>query len=190
MADQMDQELRRNLYHVFKIPEVFISSIFLACSVADPSHTIAVTGVSLGVYLKTLSCLLNGPSLAHYRRHRCLALCLFTRNRCRLPPPAIASLHPRSLLSTCDRSPPPAVAPLHLISFSFTYNRPPPAIIRLLTCDLSPPPAIAFLRLPRVRSLPSSCDRSPPPVIAPLHLRSLPSTYDRFPPPVIAPLHQ
>ncbi len=49
----MDQQLQRNLLHVFKIPEVFTSSIFLAC-LADPSLTTAVTGVSLSDYLRTL----------------------------------------------------------------------------------------------------------------------------------------
>jgi hypothetical protein len=134
MADQMDQELQRNLLHVFKIPEVFIPSIFLACSLADPSLTTAVTGVSLGVYLKTLSCLLNGPSLAHYCGHRCLALCSFTRNRCRLPPAAIASLQLRSL-SACDLSPPPAYALLSLQA------------MLLFNCDRCPFPAAPAIRV-------------------------------------------
>jgi hypothetical protein len=49
MADQINKELQRKLLHVFQSPEVFISSIFLACSLADPALNIAVTGVSLGV---------------------------------------------------------------------------------------------------------------------------------------------
>jgi hypothetical protein len=96
MAGQMDEELQRNLLHVFKIPGVFISSIFLACSLAYPSLNTAVTSVLLGVYLKTLSCLLNGPSLAHYSSHRCLASLLET---------VAAFLHLQLLPSICNCSP-------------------------------------------------------------------------------------
>jgi hypothetical protein len=63
MADPMYQQLQWSLLHVFKIPEVFISSIFLAC-LADLLLTTAVTGVSLVVYLKTLlACSMVHPSL-------------------------------------------------------------------------------------------------------------------------------
>jgi hypothetical protein len=131
MADIMDQQLQRNLLHVFKIPEVFISSIFLAC-LAYPSLTTAVTGVSLSAYLKTLlACSIVNPSLT--TAVTCVLLVhseqLSPSSTCdRFPPPAIAPLHLRSLPSTCDRSlsptiaytppviafPPPAIAPLHL----------------------------------------------------------------------------
>jgi hypothetical protein len=152
----MDQQLQRNLLHVFKIPEVFISSIFLTCLV-DPSLTTAVTGVSLGVYLKILvDCSMVHPSLITAVTSVLLVYSepLSSSSTCdRFPLPAIAPLHLRSLPSTCGRSPPPAIASLHLRSLHST-------------CDRSPPPAVASLHL---RSLT-------------LHLRSLPSTCDRFPP--------
>jgi hypothetical protein len=129
-----------------------------------------------GVYFKHLSCL-PGRSLAHYRRHRCLARCLFENSSCLFNGPSLAHyrrhrclarllgtivafLHLRSLPSTCDRSTAPAIVSLHLRSLPST-------------CNLSPPPTIAY----------------PPPAIAPLHLRSLPSTCNRFPPPAMASLH-
>jgi len=143
----MDQQLQRNLLHVFKIPEVFISSIFLTCLV-DPSLTTAVTGVSLGVYLKILVyCSMVHPSLIT----------------------AVTSVllvysEPLSPSSTCNRFPLPAIAPLHLRSLPSTCGRfPPPAIAY-------PPPAIAPLHLRSLPSVSRECDRLPPPLIAPLLL--------------------
>jgi hypothetical protein len=196
----MDQQLQWNLLHVFKIPDVFISSIFLACSLAPPSLTTAVRCIA--------RCLFEDSFLlAQWSIPRSLPRSpmsrSFTRHRCRFPPPAIASLHLRSL-------PPPVIAHLHLPSLSSTCNRFPPTAIALLpACDRFPPPAIAPLHLPRARSFPSTCDRFPspapstcdrfpPPTIASLHLRSLPSTLhlrslpstcDRSLPPAIASLH-
>jgi hypothetical protein len=79
MADQMDQQRQRNLLHVCKIPEVFISRIFLASSgsLAYPSLTTAVTGVLL---VSSYSAQLSPSSTCD------LSL-----------PPAIAPLHLQSL---------------------------------------------------------------------------------------------
>jgi hypothetical protein len=78
-----DQQLQRNLLHVFKIPEVFI---------AICKHLSCLPGRFLAHYHRhqcltqclfedsSSSCLFNcpGPSLAHYSCHRCLASLLIT----------------------------------------------------------------------------------------------------------------
>jgi hypothetical protein len=145
-----------------------------------------------GVYFKPLSCLLNGPSLVHYCRHRCLALCLieasgsffiaqwFLAHSLR----SASAAHTEPLPSdgsSWNCSPPPAIAPLRLQSLPSTCNSSPPPVSLPSTCQCnrSLPPAITLLHL---QSLPSASERSLPPSIAPLYLQSLPL-------PAIAPLH-